>query len=68
MKVSFGTSQSTNPFTLNAQKIEGLRKALIEGELSGDVGGLDMKKIKAKAREGAKSGSSDFGPRNDSRA
>ena len=38
------------------QKIEGLRKALIDGERSGDVGELDMKKIKAKARQGAKSG------------
>jgi antitoxin ParD1/3/4 len=39
------------------QKIEGLRKALIDGERSDDVGELDMKKIKAKARQGAKSGS-----------
>ena len=39
------------------QKIEGLRKALIDGERSGDVGELDMRKIKAKARQGAKSGS-----------
>ena len=62
MTVSSGTSQSTNPFTPVAQKVEGLRKALIEGERSGDVGELDMKKIKAKARQGAKSGSSGFGP------
>jgi antitoxin ParD1/3/4 len=39
------------------QKIEGLRKALLDGERSGDVGELDMKKIKARARQGAKSGS-----------
>jgi len=43
------------------QKIEGLRRALIDGERSGDVGELDMKKIKAKARQTtnsrAKSGS-----------
>jgi antitoxin ParD1/3/4 len=39
------------------QKIEGLRKALLDGERSGDVGELDMKKIKAKARQQAKSGS-----------
>lgn len=39
------------------QKIEGLRRALIDGERSGDVGELDMKKIKVKARQGAKSGS-----------
>ncbi len=36
--------------------IEGLRGALIDGERSGDVGELDMKKIKTKARQGAKSG------------
>jgi antitoxin ParD1/3/4 len=39
------------------QKIEGLRRALIDGERSGDVGELNMKKIKTKARQGAKSGS-----------
>jgi antitoxin ParD1/3/4 len=39
------------------QKIEGLRKALLDGERSGDFGELDMKKIKAKARQQAKSGS-----------
>jgi antitoxin ParD1/3/4 len=39
------------------QKIEGLRRALIDGERSGDIGELDMKKIKAKARQAAKSGS-----------
>ena len=39
------------------QKIEGLRRALIDGERSGDVGELDMKKIKTKVRQGAKSGS-----------
>jgi antitoxin ParD1/3/4 len=39
------------------QKIEGLRRALIDGERSGDVGELDMKKIKTKARQAAKSGS-----------
>jgi antitoxin ParD1/3/4 len=43
------------------QKMEGLRRALIDGERSGDIGELDMKKIKAKARQGnnpgAKSGS-----------
>jgi antitoxin ParD1/3/4 len=33
------------------QKIEGLRKALIDGERSGDVGELDMKRVKAKARQ-----------------
>ena len=38
-------------------KIEGLRKALLDGERSGDVGKLDMRKIKSKARRGAKSGS-----------
>ncbi len=38
------------------QKVEGLRKALIDGERSGDVGELDIKKIKAKAKQGAKSG------------
>ena len=38
------------------QKIEGLRKALLDGERSGDAGELDMKKIKAKARRQAKSG------------
>jgi antitoxin ParD1/3/4 len=38
------------------QKIEGLRKALLDGERSGDVGELDMKKIKAKARQQGKSG------------
>ena len=38
------------------QKIEGLRKALLDGERSGDVGELDMRKIKAKARRQAKSG------------
>jgi len=31
-------------------KIEGLRKALLDGESSGDVGELDMRKIKWKAR------------------
>jgi len=39
------------------QKIEGLRRALIDGERSGDVGELDMKKIKTKARQGNNSGS-----------
>lgn len=43
------------------QKIEGLRRALIDGERSGDVGEFDVKKIKNKARQrtrpGAKSGS-----------
>jgi antitoxin ParD1/3/4 len=39
------------------QKIEGLRRALIDGERSGDIGELDMKKIKTKARQAAKSGS-----------
>ena len=38
------------------QKVEGLRKALIDGERSGDVGELDIKKIKTKAKQGAKSG------------
>jgi hypothetical protein len=37
------------------QKIEGLRKSLLDGERSGDVGELDMKKIKANARQQAKS-------------
>lgn len=31
-------------------KIEGLRKALLDGERSGDVGELGMRKIKSKAR------------------
>jgi len=35
-------------------KIEGLRRALIDGERSGDVGELDMNKIKSKARRGTK--------------
>jgi antitoxin ParD1/3/4 len=39
------------------QKIEGLRKALLDGERSGDAGELDMRKIKSKARRTAKSGS-----------
>ena len=30
--------------------IESLRKALLDGERSGDVGELDMRKIKSKAR------------------
>jgi antitoxin ParD1/3/4 len=38
------------------QKIEGLRKALLDGERSGDVGELDMKKVKTKARQGANQG------------
>ena len=38
-------------------KIEGLRKALLDGERSGDVGELDMRKIKSKARVVGKSGS-----------
>ena len=38
-------------------KMEGLRKALLDGERRGDVGELDMRKIKSKARRGAKSGS-----------
>jgi antitoxin ParD1/3/4 len=38
-------------------KIEGLRKALLDGERSGDIGELDVRKIKSKARRGAKSGS-----------
>ena len=38
------------------QKIGGLRKALLDGERSGDVGELDMHKIKSKARGVAKSG------------
>jgi antitoxin ParD1/3/4 len=38
-------------------KIEGLRKALLDGERSGDVGEFDMHRIKSKARRGAKSGS-----------
>ena len=38
-------------------KIEGLRKALLDGERSGDVGELDMRKIKSTARRGAKTGS-----------
>jgi antitoxin ParD1/3/4 len=38
-------------------KIEGLRRALIDGENSGDVGELDMNKIKSKARRGVKNGS-----------
>jgi antitoxin ParD1/3/4 len=38
------------------QKIERPRKALLDGERSGDVGELDMKKIRAKARRQAKSG------------
>ena len=33
------------------QKIEALRQALIDGENSGEAGPLDMKKIKAKARQ-----------------
>jgi antitoxin ParD1/3/4 len=39
------------------QKIEGLRRALIDGESSGDIGELDMNKIKSKARRGVKNGS-----------
>lgn len=31
--------------------IQGIRKALIEGERSGDAGKLDMKAIKAKANK-----------------
>jgi antitoxin ParD1/3/4 len=38
-------------------RIEGLRRALIDGERSGDVGELDMNKIKSKARRGVKAGS-----------
>ena len=38
-------------------KIEALRKALLDGERSGDVGELDMNKIKSKARRATKSGS-----------
>lgn len=38
-------------------KIEGLRNALLDGERSGDVGELDRRKIKSKARRGAKSAS-----------
>lgn len=38
-------------------KIEGLRRALLDGERSADVGELDIYKIKSKARRGAKSGS-----------
>jgi antitoxin ParD1/3/4 len=38
-------------------RIEGLRRALIDGERSGDVGELDMNKIKSKARRGVKNGS-----------
>jgi antitoxin ParD1/3/4 len=37
-------------------RIEGLRRALIDGERSGDVGELDMNKIKSKARRGIKNG------------
>jgi antitoxin ParD1/3/4 len=37
-------------------RIEGLRRALIDGERSGDVGELDMQKIKSKARRGIKHG------------
>jgi hypothetical protein len=37
--------------------MEGLRKALLAGERSGDVGEFDMRRIKSKARRGAKSGS-----------
>lgn len=36
--------------------IGGLRRALIDGERSSDVGELDMKKVKSRGREGAKSG------------
>jgi putative endonuclease len=38
-------------------KMEHLREALLDGERSGDVGELDIHKIKSKARGGAKSGS-----------
>jgi antitoxin ParD1/3/4 len=38
-------------------RIEGLRRALIDGENSRDVGELDMNKIKSKARRGVKNGS-----------
>jgi antitoxin ParD1/3/4 len=38
-------------------RIEGLRRALIDGERSGDVGELDMNKIKSKARRGTKTSS-----------
>jgi antitoxin ParD1/3/4 len=38
-------------------RIEGLRRALIDGERSGDVGELDMNKLKSKARRGVKNGS-----------
>ena len=34
-------------------KLQALRAALIEGELSGDAGELDMEEIKAKARQKA---------------
>jgi len=37
-------------------RVEGLRRALIGGEHSGDVGELDMEKLKSKARRGAKHG------------
>lgn len=37
-------------------RIEGLRRALIDGERSGDVGELDMNKIKSRARRGIKNG------------
>jgi antitoxin ParD1/3/4 len=37
-------------------RIEGLRRALIDGERSGDVGELDMERIKSKARRGTKHG------------
>ena len=37
-------------------RIEGLRRALIDGERSGDVGELDMQKVKSKARRGIKHG------------
>ena len=36
------------------QSVQAIRKALIEGEESGDAGPLDMKAIKAKARKKAK--------------
>ncbi len=38
-------------------RVEGLRRALVDGENSGDVGELDINKIKSKARHGVKNGS-----------
>ena len=37
-------------------RIEGLRRALIDGERSGEVGELDMQRLKSKARRGIKHG------------